>query len=79
MALLQQECVEEAKRKLQAEAMAGDLTVEVATGHAKIARLNAETSKLQDQVNSKTWLAITIPSKFLSSLFDVVGVCLDSA
>jgi hypothetical protein len=77
--LLQQECTEEAKRKLQAEATASDLAVEVATGRAEIARLNAKASKLQDQVNGKISLAITVPSKFLGRIFDVVGVCLDSA
>jgi hypothetical protein len=30
-------------------------------------------------VNGKTSLAITVPSKFLGTLFDLVGVCLDSA
>jgi hypothetical protein len=79
VALLQQECAEEAKRKLQVEAMAGDLVMEVATGRAEIARLNAEAVKVQDQVNGKSSLAITIPSMFLGKLFDIIGMCMDSA
>jgi hypothetical protein len=51
----------------------------VATRHAEIARLNAEAGKLQDQVNGKSLLGITVPSKFLGRLFDVVGMCLDSS
>jgi hypothetical protein len=66
--LLQQECAKEKKQKLQAEATAGDLVVEVAGRQAEIAHLNGETSKLQDQVNGKTLLALTILSKFLAGL-----------
>jgi hypothetical protein len=33
-------------------------------------------SKLQDQVNGRTSLAIIVPLKFLGRLFDVVGMCL---
>jgi hypothetical protein len=79
VALLQQECAEVAKQKLQAEVTAGDLAVEVATKRAEIARLNTETGKLHDQANRKTSLALTVPSKFPDRLFDVVDVCLDSA
>jgi hypothetical protein len=39
---LQQECAEEAKQKLQAKATTGNLTMEVATGRAEIARMNIE-------------------------------------
>jgi hypothetical protein len=74
VALLQQECVIEAERKLQAEAMAAELAVEVAIGRAEIARL-----KLYDQVNGKTLLALAVLLHFPSRLFDVVDVCLDSA
>jgi hypothetical protein len=79
VALLQQECVVEAERKLQAEAMAAELAVEVPTGRAKIARLTTEMGKLRDQVNCKTLLALAILSKFPSRLFDVVDMCLDIA
>jgi hypothetical protein len=59
--------------------MAAELTVEVATGRAEIARLNTEMGKLRDQVNGKTSLALAILLKFLDRLFDVVDVCQDSA
>jgi predicted nucleic acid-binding Zn-ribbon protein len=68
VALLQQECAKEKKQNLQAEATAGDLAVEVAAGRAEIARLNGEMSKLQDQVNGKTSLSLTVLSKFLAGL-----------
>jgi hypothetical protein len=79
VALLQQELTIEAEWKHQAEAMAAELTVEVATGRAEIARLNTEMGKLRDQVNGKTSLALAILLKFLDRLFDVVDVCQDSA
>jgi hypothetical protein len=79
VALLQQECAIEVGRKLQAEAMADEHAMEVATGRAEIARLNTKMGKLRDQVNGKTSLALVIPLKFVGRLFDVVDVCVDSA
>jgi hypothetical protein len=78
VALLYQEYTIEVKRKHQAKVMAGDLTVEVATGRAEIGRLNTKTGKLRDQVNGETSLALAVPSKFPDRLIDVVDMCPDS-
>jgi hypothetical protein len=54
VALLQQECAVEAEQKLQADEMASELAVVVATGRAEITRLTTETGELHDQVNGVT-------------------------
>jgi hypothetical protein len=74
VALVEQECAVEVKRKLQAEVMASDLAVEVAIGRLEIAHLNTKMGKLRDQVNGETSLALAEPLKFPGRLFDVVDV-----
>jgi hypothetical protein len=60
VASLQQELAIEADLKLQTEAVAADLAVEVASGRAEIVRLNTEERKLRDQVDGKISLAFAI-------------------
>jgi hypothetical protein len=78
VASLQQEFAVKADLKLQAEAMATDITMEVASGRVEIIRLNTKARKLRNQVDGKILLAFAVLLEFSGKLFDVVYACLDS-